>query len=114
MSPPIRACTLHLVVDRLADVVQQAALLGLGHIGADLRRQQARQPGGLDDVVQHVLAVAGAVLEAADQLDQLRVQAGHAGVVGGLLTGLAHDHLDLGAALGHRLLDAAGGYDRRR
>ena len=33
---------------------------------------------------------------------------GHAGVVGGLLAGLAHDEVDLGAGLGDDLLDAAG------
>ena len=33
---------------------------------------------------------------------------GHAGVVGGLLAGLAHDRVDLGAGLGDDLLDAAG------
>ena len=40
---------LHLVVDRLADVVQQAALLGLGHVGADLGRQQPGQARDLDE-----------------------------------------------------------------
>ena len=33
---------------------------------------------------------------------------GHAGVVGGLLAGLADDEVDLGAGLGDDLLDAAG------
>ena len=33
---------------------------------------------------------------------------GHAGLVGGLLAGLAHDQVDLGAGLGDDLLDAAG------
>ena len=34
-------------------------------------------------------------------------QARDAGLVGGLLAGLAHDHVDLGAGLGDDLLDAA-------
>ena len=33
---------------------------------------------------------------------------GTPGVVGGLLAGLAHDRVDLGAGLGDDLLDAAG------
>ena len=63
---------------------------------------------GLDDVVQHVLAVARAVLEPADQLDDLGRQSRDAGVVGGLLAGLADDEVDLGARLGDDLLDPAG------
>jgi hypothetical protein len=59
-------------------------------------------------VVEHVLPVARAVLEATEQLDELWVQPRHTGVVGCLLARLAHDDLDLGAALGDRLLDASG------
>ena len=59
-------------------------------------------------MLQHVLAVAGAELQAAQQLDDLGRQARHAGLVDGLLAGLAHDDVDLGAGLGDDLLDAAG------
>ena len=62
----------------------------------------------LDRVDEDVLAVAGAVLEAPEELDDLRREAGDAGVVGGLLAGLADDEVDLGAGLGDDLLDAAG------
>ena len=96
------------MVDRLADVVQQAALLRLGHVGADLGRQQPGQARGLDAVVEHVLPVAGAVLQPADELDELGMQPRHAGVVGGLLPRLAHDDLELLARLGDRLLDPPG------
>ena len=99
--------SLHLVVDGLTDVVQQAALLGLVDVGPDLGRKHRRQMRRLDRVVQDVLAVAGPILEPAQQLDQLRVQARHAGVVRRLLARLAHDDLDLGAALGDSLLDPA-------
>ena len=58
--------------------------------------------------LEHVLAVAGAVLEAPQQLDDLGRQAGHAGLVGGLLAGLLHDQVDLGARLGDDLLDPSG------
>ena len=56
---------------------------------------------------EDVLAVAGAELEPAEQLDDLGRQGGDAGVVDGLLAGLAHHQIDLGAGLGHDLLDAA-------
>ena len=74
----------------------------------DLGRDDRREVARLDRVVEHVLAVAGAVLEPAEQLDDLGRQAGHAGLVGRLLAGLAHDEIDLGARLGDDLLDAAG------
>jgi hypothetical protein len=55
---------------------------------------------GLDDVVQDVLAVAGAVLEPTQQLDDLGREPRDAGIVSGLLAGLADDEVDLGAGLG--------------
>ena len=47
-------------------------------------------------------------MQPAEELDDLRRQAGHAGVVGGRLAGLADDDVDLGPGLGDDLLDAAG------
>ena len=99
--------TLDLVVDGLADVVQQAAHLGDLDVGPDLGGDDRRQVAGLDDVVEHVLAVAGPEPEAAEGLDDVGREAGDAGVVGGLLAGLAHDRVDLGAGLGDDLLDAS-------
>ena len=98
---------LDLVVDGLADVVEQAAHLGDLDVRAQLGGDDRGEAAGLDGVVQHVLAVAGAVLEPAEQLDDLRRQARHAGVVGGLLAGLPDDEVDLGAGLGDDLLDPA-------
>ena len=103
-----RVRALDLVVDGLADVVEQAAHLGDLDVGADLGRDDRGQVAGLDDVVEHVLAVARAELEPAEELDDLGGQARDAGLVGGLLAGLAHDEVDLGAGLGDDLLDAAG------
>ena len=62
-----RVRTLDLVVDGLADVVQQAAHLGDLDVGADLGGDDRRQVAGLDDVVEHVLAVAGPELEPAEE-----------------------------------------------
>ena len=59
-------------------------------------------------VVEDVLAVARPELEPAEGLDDVGREARDAGVVGGLLAGLAHDRVDLGPGLGDDLLDAAG------
>ena len=59
---------LDLMVDRLADVVEQAADLGGLDVGAQLRGDDRREVARLDAVEEHVLAVAGAVLEPAERL----------------------------------------------
>ena len=68
----------HLAVDRLADVVQQAAAAGDGDVGLELGRHGAGEEGDLPAVLEDVLAVGGAVAQAAEELDQLRVHAGDA------------------------------------
>ena len=82
---------LDLVVGGLADVVQQAAPPGQVAVQADLFGHHAGQKRHLDRVPQHVLAVAGAELQPAEQLDDLLVQARHVGLLGGLLADLADD-----------------------
>ena len=61
--------------------------LGELHIRAQLRRHQAGQMADLDAVLKHVLAVARAITHAAEQLDQLVVDAVHIRFKDGLLTG---------------------------
>ena len=58
---------LDLVVDRLAQVVQEPRTLGGNGIQAQLRRHDARKVGHLERVVQHVLAVRGAVAQTAQR-----------------------------------------------
>ena len=94
------------MVDGLADVVQQAGALGDLEVGAELGGHDAGQMGDLDGVVEHVLAVAGAELEAPEGADQLGRHAVDVGVEAGLLAGLFDDGLDLGLGLIVRLLDA--------
>ena len=62
-----RVRTLDLVIDRLADVVEQAAGLGDLDVGPDLGGDHRGQAARLDDVVEHVLAVARPVLEPAER-----------------------------------------------
>ena len=74
------------MVNGLAQVVEQAGPLGFGDVGADLGGQQPGHVGHLNGVVEHVLAVAGAVAHPAQQLDQLGVQAVDVGLKDGPLT----------------------------
>ena len=62
----------------------------------------------LDGVAQHVLAVAGAVTHAAQELDQLRMDAVQVGLKDGLFAGLADLVVHFLAGLLHHLLDAGG------
>ena len=66
---------LGLVVGRLADVVQQAAAPGQRAVEADFLGHHAGDEGHFDAVPQHVLAVAGAEMQPAQQVDQPLVQA---------------------------------------
>ena len=99
---------LHLVVNGLADIVQQTRTLGGGHIGAQLRRHHAGDMGHLDGVLQHILAVAGAVMQAAQQLLQLRMHASHAGFQSSTLALGADDSVHLPAGLLHHFLNVGG------
>ena len=99
---------LYLVVNGLAQVVQQTGPLGHVHIHAQLGGQQPRDVGHFDGVVQHVLAVAGAVSHAAQQLDDLRVQAMDIGLEHGPLTLGLDDGVDLFLGLGYHFLNAGG------
>ena len=100
--------TLGLVIDSLAHVVEQPAHLGRLDVATEFGGDDRGQPARLDGVDEDVLAVAGAVLEPTEQLDDLRGQGRNAGVVDGLLTGLAHDQVHFCAGLGNDFFDSSG------
>ena len=77
---------------------------GLG-ARAELVGHHRGQLGDLDRVGEHVLAVAGAEAQPAEQLDQLGVHALHAGVEHALLTELDDVAVHLGLGLVVGLLD---------
>jgi hypothetical protein len=62
----------------------------------------------LDGVVQHVLAEAGAVLLAAQELHQIRVQTLHAGLEHGALALCLDGGVDLLLGFCHHFLDPCG------
>ena len=99
---------LELVVKSLADVVEQTGALGSLHVRAQLRRHHAGDMADLDGVLQHVLAVAGAVVQLAQQLLQLRVQSADTGLQHGALALGTDDAVHLPASLLHHLLDVGG------
>jgi len=96
----------HLMVDRLADVVEEAGAPGDLDVRAELGRHDAGEVGHLDRVVEDVLTVARPVLEASEELDELGRQAVHVGVEARLFAGLLDRRFDLGLSLGVCLLDA--------
>ncbi len=64
---------LHLVGQRLAKIVQQRSPLGQSWWQPQLSCHDPRQMGGLDEVRENVLAIAGPIPQASEQGDQLRV-----------------------------------------
>ena len=101
-----RVAALHLVGQGLADVVQHGAALHQRRVHAELAGHHAGDVRGLDQVLEHVLAVGGAVAEPAEQVDQLRVQVGDGQVDQRVLAGPDAQLLDLRLAPLVGLLDA--------
>ena len=90
---------LDLVRDRLADVVQQGGAARGLHRRAQLLGHHRGELRGLDQVVEDVLAVAGAELELAEHLRQLGVEAVDLGLEHGALALLGDDEVDLALRL---------------
>ena len=97
---------LDLVVKGLADVMQQTGAAGQLDIDTQLTGHQTGQPGHLERVAQDVLAEARAVLQAANELDKVGMQAVNAKLHDGLVAFALHLDFQLAAALVHGLLDA--------
>src|SRR5215471_8553649 len=97
---------LHLPVDRLTDVVQQAGPLGDIAVGAELRRHVGGEPRDFLGVLEDVLAVRGAVLEPPEKLDELRVEVRDRELQRRRLAFLADLFPQLGADLLYDLFDA--------
>ena len=101
-----RVAALDLVRERLADVVQERAPLDQRRIEPQLGGHDPGDVAGLDQVLEHVLAVARAVAQAAEQRDQLRVQVGDADLDQRVLRRALAQPLDLGLRLFVDLFDA--------
>src|SRR6056297_413485 len=99
---------LHLAIDRLADVVHQARAPRHRLVEAQLRRDDARQVRHLDGVLEDVLAVAGAEVHPAEELQQPRLDPDHVRLERGFLAALADVGLHVLLGLVHDLLDPRG------
>ncbi len=97
----------YLVAHRLADVVQHRAHLGELDVGAQFGGQHGGDVRGLHRVGELILAVAGAVFQAAQQLHQFGMQHLQADFDHRLLTGLFDRLLDFLLCLFDLFLDAS-------
>jgi hypothetical protein len=84
--------TLDLVGHRLADVVKQRGPARGVDRSPELGGDHAGEVRALDQMVEHVLPVAGTELELAQELNQLRIETLDSGLEGGALA-LLHDPL---------------------
>ena len=106
LRPDQRVAALDLMGQRLADVVQHRAALHQHRVHAELAGHHAGDVGGLDQVLEHVLAVRGAVAEPAEQVGELGMQVGDGQVHERVLARLDAELLDLRLAPLVGLLDA--------
>ena len=96
---------LDLVVDRLADVVEQPGRLADVDVRADLGGQAPAMTESSSEWCEHVLPIAGAEFEPAQQLDQVRMQADDIRLVGDALALFADRAVQLGLRLVDDFLD---------
>ena len=68
--------SLHLAIDRFADVVQQSAALGNGVVDSELHGHQCRELRDFERMNEHVLPVGRPIAEAAQELEDLGVDVG--------------------------------------
>ena len=86
--------------------MQQTRALGQLNVRAQLGGHQAGQMADLDGVLEHVLAVGGAVAQGTQGPHELRMDVVDLEVEAGLLAGLEHLGVDLIGGLVEELLDA--------
>ncbi len=98
---------LPLVIDRLADIVQQPRAAGQLLVQAQLGGEHPGEVGDLLAVLQHVLGVGGAVLQPAEQLDDLRVHALDSEFLQRLLPGALHLLFEPPPVAARQILDPA-------
>src|SRR5690606_8009631 len=94
-----------LVSDRLADVVQQSRTLHGSRVDPELGRQHRPDVSRLDEMIEYVLPVRSAELEAAEECHQLGVHPGQPDFQQCPLPRIAHALLYLVTRLVVRLFD---------
>ena len=102
--------TLLLVVYGLAYVMQQSGTAGQRYVCAELGSHKAGEIADFERVVEHILAVACAVMQLAQQLYKLGMQVVYAGVQHGLFAFLFYDAFNLGRCLCNHFFDSGRMY----
>ena len=95
-----------LILSYFTDVVQKTGAFGSLHVEAKFSRHRSAEFGGLNRVLQQVLAIAGAVLHAANHLNQFGVKVVDTEVDGSTLTRLHNLLIHLLFHFMHHFLDA--------
>jgi len=100
--------TFDFMVERLADIMQQAGAAGKSRVDAELAGHDAGKIGNLQRMVENVLTVAGAVTQPSEQLDKLRMNAVDARLDHGAFAFCLDGGIHLAASLFHHFLNAGG------
>ena len=108
LSADHRVRTFDLVVDGLADVVQETGALHRLRVVTGLGREHPGDVGNFDRVTQHVLAVRRAEVQAAKELHEIRIEPADSDLIDRRFRRLLHDLVDLGASPADHLLDSRG------
>ena len=95
----------HFVVNSLANIMQKTCTLSQNYIHTQLGCHYTSQICYLNRVIQHVLAIAGAIAQTAQKLNQLRMQTVHAHSKGCLLACFLNLLLNLFLSLLHHLFN---------
>ena len=101
----LRVAAFRVVVGRFADVVQQAGAAGEDGVHAHLFGHHAGDEGHFDRVPQHVLAVAGAIVQPAEQVDDAFVEAADLRFLHGFFAVAADLRVDFFLRFGDELFD---------
>ena len=103
-----RVRTFDFMIHGLADIVQQRGPARLFFIQTQLRRHRTANERRFDGMEQHVLRVTVTILEPAQELDDLRMNAVNTDIENRLLTGLANRLVELLLRFAHDFFDTAG------
>ena len=96
----------HVVIGGFADIVQQARAASERGIHAEFFRHHAGDECDFDRMPENVLAIAGAIVEAAEQIDDAFVEAADLGFLNGFLTVAANILIDFLLCFGDEFFDA--------